>query len=127
MSGAAATWLVVALLLPTACGLAWVAGRRSVEWLGGRRRPPAVGPPIEKVSDDLRRLRMLLAQTEDAPNLPGKHLRCEATRAAYLDALATACRQLDVPPPAGPPVTRAEIYRVEADLRRVGLDVRAAG
>jgi hypothetical protein len=125
VDGSAALWLVVALLLPTGCGVVWVVGRRSVRRLAERRRTPVAGPPIERVSDDLRRLHALLAETENAPNLPGKHVRCQATRAAYLDALATACRQLDVPPPAGRPVSRAEIYRVEADLRRVGLDVRA--
>jgi hypothetical protein len=127
MSGAAAFWLVVALVLPTGTGLAWVLGRRLAARVTERRRRPAGQPPIERVSADLRRLHALLAATEDAPDRPGKHLRCEATRAAYLDALEVACRQLGVDPPAGRPVPRAEIYRVEADLRRRGLDVRAVG
>ena len=127
MSGAAAVWLVVAVALPTGCGCAWVYGRRLAGWLGERRRRPTLDPPIERVGADLRRLHALLDATENAPDLPGKHVRCAATRAAYLDALETACRQLDVPPPAGRPVPRTEIYRVEAELRRLGLDVRAAG
>jgi hypothetical protein len=51
-------------------------------------------------------------------------------RGAYLDALGTACRRLEVSPPvveahpASPRVNQAEIYRVEAALRQRGLDVR---
>jgi hypothetical protein len=127
VSGAAAVWLVVAFALPTGCGCAWVLGRRLVRRLGERRGTPVPGPPIERVSADLRRLHALLDAIENAPNVPGKHVRCEATRAAYVDALMTACQQLDVAPPTGRPVPRAEIYRVEADLRRRGLDVRATG
>jgi hypothetical protein len=124
VSGAAALWLAVALVLPTGSGVAWVLGRRVVARLGEHRRRPPATPPIERVGADLRRLHDLLEATEDAPDLPGKHLRCAATRAAYLDALDLACRRLGVPPPAGRPVPRAEIYRVEAELRRCGLDVR---
>jgi hypothetical protein len=54
-----------------------------------------------------------------------------ALRGAYLDALGTACRRLEVSPPAvrgsslGPVTAdQAEIYRVEAALRQRGLDVR---
>jgi hypothetical protein len=127
VSGASAFWWGVALALPTAAGVTWVLGRRVVTLVGERRWQSPSSPSIERVGADVRRLHDLLAATEDAPNLPGKHLRCAATRAAYLDALATACRQLGVAPPSGRPVPRSEIYRVEADLRRHGLDVRAGG
>jgi hypothetical protein len=127
VSEGAAIWLVVALMLPTASGFAWVLGRWLVRRLGERRRAVVAGPPIERLGADLRRLHALLEATENAADLPGKHLRCEATRAAYVDALAVACRQLDVAPPAGPAAPRSEIYRVESDLRRRGLDVRAGG
>jgi hypothetical protein len=123
----AAVWLVIALLLPTGCGAAWVLGRRLVERLAERRHLPITAPPIERVAADLRRLRAQLAAAEDDPHLPGKALRCRAIRAAYLDALTTACGQLEVPPPAGDPVPPTEIYRVEAQLRQVGLDVRSSG
>ena len=44
---------------------------------------------------------------------------------AYLDLLRDACDRLDVSPlPPGDVVPQAEIYRVEAGLRRSGLDVR---
>ncbi len=119
-------WLFVAVALPTGLGYAYLLGRRLARRMTERRRRP-VEQPIERLGADLRRLHVLLDATETGANVPGKQLRCQATRAAYLDALTAACRRLDVPPPAGQPVSRAEIYRVESDLRRVGLDVRPGG
>jgi hypothetical protein len=128
VSSGAAIWLAVALVLPTAAGYSVVLGRRALRSVTERRRAAVVtAPPIERLGADLRRLHAQLDATENAPDLPGKHLRCAATRAAYLDALGAACRRLDIPPPAGRPVPRAEIYRAEAALRRAGLDVRARG
>lgn len=127
MSEDAAVWLIVALLLPTGSGFLWVVGRRIARRLGERRGVRVSGPPIERLGADLRRLHALLDATENAADLPAKHLRCQAIRAAYLDALAVACHRLDVEPPVGRPVTRVEIYRVESDLRRHGLDVRTRG
>lgn len=118
--------LAVAILLPTAAGYAVLLAHRA--WAAREaRRPPLAGPSIERLGADLRRLHALLDATENAPPAPAKNLRCQATRAAYLDALAAACRQLQIAPPAGHPVPRAEIYRVEADLRSHGLDVRPVG
>ena len=49
----------------------------------------------------------------------------QALRGAYADALAAACRRLEVsPPPGGERAPLAEIYRAEAALRERGLDVR---
>jgi hypothetical protein len=62
-------------------------------------------------------------------DLFGKNLRVTAVRAAYVDTLCIACRQVGVPPPlaAGRAfVPLAEIYRAEAALRGHGLDVRSA-
>ena len=120
-------WLIVAVLLPTGLGYSFVLGRRLVGRVVEWRRRPVPEQPIERLGADLRRLHVLLDATETGANVTGKQIRCQATRAAYVDALATACRRLDVPPPAGNPVPRAEIYRVEADLRRLGLDVRPTG
>jgi len=87
--------------------------------------PPA--PPIERVARDLRRLRYQLELRENGPGNVGKGMKMGAVRAAYVEVLSTACRQLDVRPPQAlgrsqPPL--AEIYRVEAELRQRGLDVR---
>ncbi len=117
--------LAVAVLLPTAIGYTLVAARRLHTRLDARRPPLPYTRPIEQLSADVRRLHQLLDETENRSDVPAKNLRCRATRAAYLDALADACRQLDVALPKGEPVPRAEIYRVEAELRQRGLDVRA--
>lgn len=119
--------LLVAVLLPTAAGYAVVAGYRLYLRARDRRPAPPVTQPIERICADLRRLHDLLDATENSADLPAKNQRCNSTRAAYVDALTAACGQLQVPVPAGRPVLRAEIYRVEADLRRLGLDVRPVG
>ncbi|MFN2559830.1 MAG: hypothetical protein ABR571_00855 [Jatrophihabitans sp.] len=115
----------MAVLLPTALGYAVVGARRIFRHLGNRG---AAGPsrrPIDGLSADLRRLHALVEKTENTVGVPAKNIRCQAARAAYLDALLVACRELEIPPPEGRPVARSEIYRVESDLRRRGLDVRA--
>ncbi|HEX3963044.1 MAG TPA: hypothetical protein VHZ03_41495 [Trebonia sp.] len=90
-------------------------------------------PPVESVQEleaDLRRLRAELEDTENRPGLTAKGHRVRALRAAYLDALSTACLRLDVPPPGGDlmrgsdHVRLAEIYRAEEALRQRGLRVR---
>jgi hypothetical protein len=121
--------LVAALLLPTAIGYAVVAVARARHWFANR---PAVVPPvpIERLRADLCRLHAQLDAVETANDLFGKNLRVNAVRAAYIDTLCLACRQVGVPPPepAGRTVVPlAEIYRAEAALRRHGLDVRGVG
>ena len=119
--------LALAFVLPTAAGYAVVAVRRLLRLRRERGRPAARDQPIERVGADLRRLRATLDEVELAVGLPAKRLRRDAVRAAYVDALTTACQQLDVPPPepgrAGR-VAQSEIYRVEHALRGRGLDVR---
>ena len=78
---------------------------------------------------DLSRLRSDLEAMETRSDLPAKNLRLRALKAAYVDALGTACQRLGVSPPAGAAirperVRQSEIYRVEAALRERGLDVR---
>jgi hypothetical protein len=127
--------LVAVFVAPTALGYAVLAGmrgwraaaerRHAAQW---RREHPSA-PPIERLAADLRRLRSALDDTDGQIARPGKAVRVRALRGAYLDALGTACAELDVSPPqcagrAQPSWT--EIYRVEAALRSRGLDVRAA-
>jgi hypothetical protein len=92
------------------------------------RRPIATVEPIECLAANVRRLHNRLEDTENSPDGAGKGLKLGAIRAAYVDALATACQQLEVSPaPRGRRsdlVSQAEIYRVEAALRQRGLDVR---
>jgi hypothetical protein len=120
--------LLIAIALPTAVGYAVVAVRRGLRWRDAHRAPRAEDP-LGRLYADLRRLHDQLDAVELAPNVPAKHLRRDAVRAAYLDALAAASRRVGVAPPAAQPsgrVPQAEIYRVEAELRRHGLDVRGA-
>jgi hypothetical protein len=121
-----AVLLVVALLLPTALGFAALGTARAVRWWTQRRGQPVPPEPIEKLCAAVRRLHAQLEALENQPASPGKAVRVRALRAAYLDALCAACGRLDVAAPTGNPVRQAEIYRVEADLRRRGLDVRPA-
>jgi hypothetical protein len=115
--------------LPTAAGFALVYAWRGAGWIGeARARRKAKASPAkatDRLEADLRRLRTELEDTETRADLTAKHHRVQALRGAYLDALAAACRRLDVsPPPGGDRASLSEIYRVEAALRQRGLDVR---
>lgn len=115
--------------LPTAVGFALIGAWRAARWLAEARyraRFQALPPePIERLQADLRRLRAELEDTETRSGLTAKHHRVQAVRGAYLDALAAACRRLDIGPPrGGDRASQAEIYRVEAALRQSGLEVR---
>jgi hypothetical protein len=125
--------LVAVVMLPTAIGYGVIGAFRAARWAGNWRQsrlPPAEPEPIERLTRDLRRLRAELEAMETRTGIPNKHLRVGALRGAYLDALGTACRRLEVSPPAieghpaSPHANQAEIYRVEAALRQRGLDVR---
>ena len=116
--------------MPTAVGFALIGAWRAARWLAEARyraRFQALPPePIERLEADLRRLRAELEDTETRSGLTAKHHRVQAVRGAYLDALAAACRRLDISPPrGGDRASQAEIYRVEAALRQGGLEVRA--
>jgi hypothetical protein len=119
--------LVVAILLPTALGCLALGAARAFRWVTGRRRGGSLpAEPIEQLGADLRRLHAQLEATENQPPTPGKAVRVRAIRAAYVDALCAACQRLEItaPAPGHEHVPLAEIYRLEADLRLRGLDVR---
>ncbi len=125
--------LVVVILLPTAAGYAMIGGFRAVRWFADWRQERAgataviaTAEPIERLSATLRRLRAELETVENQMRTTAKGVRLRALRAAYIDALRTACGQLEVSPPPGAQAGQAEIYRVEAGLRQRGLDVREA-
>lgn len=110
-------------ILP-AGGYALIGGWRAARWLAEKRSKASAPMPVDRLAADLRRLRVKLEAAETRTDLPAKHLRVQAVRGAYLDALTVACRRLDVAPPPGGRAPLAEIYRVEAALRQRGLDVR---
>jgi HPt (histidine-containing phosphotransfer) domain-containing protein len=122
--------LVIVVLIPTAVGYALVGSVRAGNWFAQiryRRRyhQQAVTEPIERLGASLRRLRVQLDALETSAGVSAKHARLTALRGAYSDALADACRRLEVePPPGGARAPQAEIYRAEAALRLRGLDVR---
>lgn len=123
--------LVGLLALPFAARAARLALRAQWEQIAEQHRPPANAPvPIERVTADLRRLRAQLEARENCPGMSGKGMRMGALKIAYVQVLAMACRQLEIRPPRATgdwrtPLT--EIYRVEAELRAHGLDVRQPG
>lgn len=126
--------MLLAVVLMAMLTLPWVLPRlsrlvrRECEQIAEQRRtarPSLV--PIERVGADLRRLRAQLEARENRPGVTGKGLKMRAVRTAYLQVLTEACQQLDVRPPellGQLDVPTAEIYRVEVELRRRGLDVR---
>jgi hypothetical protein len=123
--------LIGLLALPYVLGGAIRLVRRQCEAMADRRaeqrRPAGATVPIEKVAADLRRLRAQLEARENRPGLAGKGMRMGAVRIAYVQVLADACHRLEVAPPRTGPhwhTPLAEIYRVEAQLRERGLDVR---
>ena len=121
---------IVAILLPTAVGYVAIFGVRGLRWAGERRTHAPDPEPIERLTQTLRRLRAELETMETRTGVPNKSVRVNALRGAYLDALRSACQRLEVTPPATSGTAgrqragQAEIYRVEADLRQRGLDVR---
>jgi hypothetical protein len=117
--------LIVACFLPTAAVFALIGVWRMAGRVAESRYKAPPAQPLGKLQADLRRLRAELEDTESRSGLTAKNHRVRALRGAYVDALTTACRRLDVSPPGGgdqAPLT--EIYRVEAALRQRGLDVR---
>jgi len=120
-------WLIVAAFLPTAAVFALIGMWRGARRLAEARYKAPAAQPLGRLQADLRRLRAELEDTESRSGLTAKNHRIRALRGAYVDALSTACLRLDVSPPGGgdrAPLT--EIYRVEAALRRRGVDVRQA-
>jgi hypothetical protein len=117
--------VIVVAALPIA-GYALIGAWRLAGRIGEARCKDAPPEPVERIEADLRRLRAELEDTETRAGLTAKHHRVRALRGAYLDALGAACRRLEVSPPAGGDgAPQAEIYRVEAALRRRGVDVRS--
>ena len=123
---------VVAILMPIAAIYGLIASGRAIRWASDWRDSlhAREQEPIDRLAANLRRLRAQLEDMETRTDLPHKNLRLQALRGAYADALETACKRLNVDPPhnarpaAGGQAYQAEIYRVEAQLRQRGLDVR---
>jgi len=118
-----AIYLVVCATPPV---LFWLAVKAPEALAAIRRRrevPGPAGPPIERLAQDLRRVRRSL--TDLPPDAP--MVRRRATSQAYDALLGQACVALDVPnwlPDLPEGVEReVERLRVEESLRRAGLAV----
>src|SRR5215467_5879873 len=75
--------LVGVILLPTAVGYGVIALFRGIRWAGERdwsRRGSPEPEPIERLTANLRRLRVQLEDMETRRDLPAKHLRLQALR-----------------------------------------------
>jgi hypothetical protein len=117
--------LGIAILLPTAAGYAIIVAVRGIRRArqSSYKPPPAV--PLDRLAARLQRLRAELEQTETQSGGVAKSHKIRAIRGAYVDLLCEACTRLEVPPPAGGDRAKlTDIYQVEAELRRRGLDVR---
>ena len=86
--------------------------------------PTRVGPPLERIAQDLRRLQPEARRPRDGTT----HVKHRAVVAAYDDLLVDACRAVEVPTsltslPEG--VEReSERLRIEFELERAGLAIR---
>jgi hypothetical protein len=122
---------ILVILLPTALAYGMVAVWHGLKWAKDRgwlrsRTPEPDPEPIERLAANLRRLRTELEDMENRPGVSAGDPRLQSLRGAYVDALGTACRRLEVGSAlnAGGHARQADIYRVEAELRQRGLDVR---
>lgn len=59
-------------------------------------KPAPLGPPIEEIAANLRRLQAWLDRYDDPTPLPGKATKVAATRLAYDRVLADACLALEI-------------------------------
>ncbi|MER7001571.1 hypothetical protein ABT297_00755 [Dactylosporangium sp. NPDC000555] len=98
---------------------------RGIDEVTHARRPRAVGPPIEQVAGDLRRLNRLREGVATR-----SRVWFVAVQEAYDDGLRLACAQLGVEEHldelAGVDL-ELERLRVEGELQRAGLILRGAG
>ena len=93
------------IIFPTAAAYALIGGVRAFRWYAERRyrNRPVTTESIERLGANLRRLRAELEAVENKMGTPAKNLRLRALRAAYIDALCSACHRLEVSQPARPP------------------------
>jgi hypothetical protein len=89
---------------------------------GGRDRSDLapVGPPIERLVGNLRRLERDYRRIEGS-NLPRRAIRLQGVSLAYDDALCACCRALEIPSPGRPPLDAMQRLEVEATLARRGV------
>lgn len=88
-----------------------------------RPGPPGavpVGRPLERLTDDLRRLEREYRRIERSGE-PMRARRLQAVRMAYDDTLATCCRAVGVPVVATTPMSALHRLETEAALAQRGV------
>ncbi len=116
------------LVLPGALMIAVAQLPRAWRWLSDTVErlspppPPPLGPPIQRLAADLRRISANLDALVAAGPIPGRILRVRSTTAAYDQTLLLACQALEVEP-AGQsvPMSSEQRLRTEAALANAGL------
>lgn len=98
---------------------------KALEWWvrdAGRVRaaPAPVGPPIERLVRDLRRLERDYSRIESS-NLPRRAVRLQGVSLAYDDTLCACCTALEIPWSGRPPLDPVERLQIEATLAQRGL------
>jgi hypothetical protein len=111
----------------TRIGQKWQLSRagQKVEQVARPRMSGVVGPPIEQVAGDLRRLNRLRESVATR-----SRVWFVAVQEAYDEGLCIACAQLDVEEHLGELAgvdLELERLRVEGELQRAGLVLRNAG
>jgi hypothetical protein len=105
------------------------AVRRLVETRRAERNPQPLGPPIEKIAADLRRLLWQHDRFARSDDIPMRALRLRALEAAITDCATQAARALDVPHPDRPGrdgYGRPQLRRLLLALVAAGLVLPAA-
>ena len=103
-------------------GAVFVAAARALErWSRGERRwrgvtgagATPVGPPIERLVADLRRLGRDYSRIAES-DLPRRALRLQSVTLAYDDTLCLCCTALEIPAPGRPPFDPVQRLEIEA-------------
>jgi hypothetical protein len=101
---------------------------RALDWWarGGRPRRAVpeellpVGPPIEQLVADLRRLGRDYSRIAES-DLPRRASRLQSVTLAYDDTLCACCAALQIPAPGRPPFGPVQRLEIEASLAQRGL------
>ena len=105
-----------------------VAAKALERWSRGERRSRGgtsgggqpVGPPIERLVADLRRLGRDYSRIAES-DLPRRALRLQSVTLAYDDTLCACCTALEIPAPGRPPFDPLQRLEIEATLAQRGL------
>ena len=97
----------------------WSRGERRSRGVTGADSQP-VGPPIERLVADLRRLGRDYSRIAES-DLPRRQSRLQSVTLAYDDTLCACCTALEIPAPGRPPFDPVQRLEIEATLAQRGL------